>query len=61
MGLFADDLLTLQTSRPGNGEVLGEGLDDSTTGALHEGVGVSDLVEVAKCVVDATVGSLVSL
>lgn len=61
MGLLADDLLTLQTGGPGDGEVLGEGLDDSTTRALHEGVGVGDLVEVAEGVVDATVGSLISL
>lgn len=61
VSLLADDFLTLQTGRPGNGKVLGEGLDDATTRALHEGVGVGDLVEVAKGMVDATVRSFISL
>ena len=61
MSLPANNLLTLETRWPDHRDMLGEGLDDAATGALHKGVGVSDLVEVAEGVVDAAVGSLISL
>lgn len=61
VSLLAKNLLTLETGRPGDGKVLGESVDDATARALHEGVGIVDLVEVAEGVVDATVRSLISL